>query len=203
MAEPTKTAEQRNKEAEEAKKKQEEEKKQKEERLQKEHEQRIKDNEETQKRNQEQQKQKAQQRGQEQKAAKSGAGVSSTYSGTDEKKDPRGDTFLTHDEIKELAGDIVPGELAHLELDEEGKPTGPIFREIPGPEDVTTTVIAPAQPRYDEIVTPSGAPVSKYMNPDPVLWDAGMLARNPPPEQPGDMPSGPIGGGVVNQGPMA
>lgn len=114
-------------------------------------------------------------------------------------KDPRGDTFLTHDEIKSLAGDIERGELAHLKLDEEGKPTGTVFREIPSPDDVTTTVIAPAYPKFDEIVTPSGAPVSKYMNPDPVLWDAGMLARNPQPEQPGDMPSGPIGGGVVNQ----
>ncbi len=114
-------------------------------------------------------------------------------------RDPRGDTFLTHDEIKSLAGDIGRGELGHLELDEEGKPTGSVFREIPSPDQVTTTVVGNSAPVFDEIVTPSGAPISKYMNPDPVLWDAGMLARNPIPEQPGDMPSGPIGGGVVNQ----
>jgi len=38
------------------------------------------------------------------------------------------------------------------------------------------------------------------MNPDVGLWDAGMLARNPPPEggKPGQAPRGPVGGGVVN-----
>ncbi len=129
--------------------------------------------------------------------------ATSTYNAqqnsADLNKDPRGDTFLTHDEIRSLAGDIGRGELGHLELDEEGHPTGSVFREIPKPDQVTTTVIGNPAPQVDEIVTPSGAPVSKFMNPDPVLWDAGMLARNPQPEQPGDMPSGPIGGGVVNQ----
>ena len=133
--------------------------------------------------------------------AKTGT-ATSTYNaakGSPSLDDPRGDTFLTHDEIKSLAGDIEKGELAHLKLDEEGKPTGTVFREIPSPDDVTTTVIAPAYPKFDEIVTPSGAPISKYMNPDPVLWDAGMMARNPAPKEDKDSPRGPIGGGVINQ----
>ena len=133
--------------------------------------------------------------------AKTGA-ATSTYNaqrGNDPLADPRGDTFLTHDEIKSLAGDIERGELAHLKLDEEGKPTGTVFREIPSPDDVTTTVIGTPTVKFDEIVTPSGAPISKYMNPDPVLWDAGMLARNPLPPEDKDSPRGPIGGGVINQ----
>ena len=110
--------------------------------------------------------------------------------------DPRGDTFLTHDEIKNLAGDIGPGELAHLALDEEGNPTGRACRGIPDPDSVTATVIGTPTVKLDEIVTPSGAPVTKFMNPDPKIWDEGMLARNP---RPTDKVQGPIGGGVVNQ----
>lgn len=118
-------------------------------------------------------------------------------------RDPRGDTFLTHDEIKSLAGDIKPGQLALLKLDDEGKPSGSIVRNIlearHNPDDFYTTVISPANIRPDEIVTPSGAPVSKFMNPDPVLWDAGMLARNPPPPPSKDEGPPLIGGGVINQ----
>jgi hypothetical protein len=182
------------KQAQDEKKRQEEAKKRQEEQRQKDEEQR--------KRQEEARKKSEQGRAGGGKEAKTGR-ATSTYNamqgGADDKKDPRGDTFLTHDEIRSLAGDIGRGELGHLELDEEGHPTGSVFREIPKPDQVTTTVIGNPAPQVDEIVTPSGAPVSKFMNPDPVLWDAGMLARNPQPEQPGDMPSGPIGGGVVNQ----
>jgi len=134
-----------------------------------------------------------------QAAANQKHGVVSTYTGSAEKNDPRGETFLKHDEIKQLAGDIEPGELAHLRLDEEGHPTGTVFRDFPKPDEVTATVFASPRAVFDDIVTPSGAPITKFMNPDPVLYDAGMLLRNPPPEQPGDKPSGPIGGGVINQ----
>jgi hypothetical protein len=95
---------------------------------------------------------------------------------------------------------LAPGEIAHLKLDDHGKPTGKAFREIPQKGDVTAPVMAPASVIPDELVTPTGAPITKHMNPEPKMWDDGMLARNPPPEggRPGDKPKGPIGGGVVN-----
>jgi len=139
------------------------------------------------------------------------AGGTSTYNAQrgspQDLADPRGDTFLTRDEIKSLAGDIISGELGLLKLDEEGHPTGTVIKgsEIlkarHNPDDFFTTVISPVVPPVDEIVTPSGAPVTKYMNPDPVLWDAGMLARNPPPEptEQDEKYAPVVGGGVVNQ----
>src|SRR5688572_7196012 len=100
--------------------------------------------------------------------------------------DPRGDTSLSWDEIHALAGDLEPGMVGWLELDEEGNPTGTATRKLPPPGDhkMWARVVGSPQRKYDDIVTPSGAPVTKYMNPDPVLWDEGMLARNPiPPEE--------------------
>jgi len=94
--------------------------------------------------------------------------------------DPRGDTFLTPDEIKSLAGDLLPGEIGWVKLDDQGTPTGAATKEIPPVDgEPVARVIGSPTHKYDEIVTPSGAPVTKFMNPDPVLWDAGMLARNP------------------------
>jgi hypothetical protein len=111
------------------------------------------------------------------------------------------DHVFTHDEIKGLVGDIQRGELAHIELDEEGTPTGAAFREIPQADQVVAPVAGTPMVQFDDLVTPSGAPITKHMNPETARWDAGMLARNPPPEggRPGDKPKGPIGGGVVNQ----
>jgi len=94
--------------------------------------------------------------------------------------DDRGDTFLTDDEIKSIAGDLGPGEIGWVELDDNGTPVGTVKRELPDPagESVARVVGSPTR-KYDEVVTPSGAPLSKFMNPDPALWDEGMLARNP------------------------
>ena len=94
--------------------------------------------------------------------------------------DDRGDTFLTDDEIKSIAGDLAPGEIGWVELDDNGTPQGAVKRELPDPagESVARVVGSPTH-KYDEVVTPAGAPLSKFMNPDPALWDAGMLARNP------------------------
>jgi hypothetical protein len=152
----------------------------------------------------EQIKHEAEQRRRAQHEAKTGA-ATSTYNAASKGQDladPRGDTFLTHDEIHHLAGDIAPGELGFLKLDEEGHPTGTVIRDIRSVHDDSpkATVIASPQHKWDDIVTPSGAPVTKFMNPDPTLWDPGMLARNPPPaptEQDRKHPL--VGGGVVNQ----
>jgi len=134
--------------------------------------------------------------------AKVNPGMATTYSGGQgpvEPFDPK-EYALTRDEIKGLVGDLAPGEIAHLKLDDHGKPTGKAFREIPQKGDVTAPVMAPASVIPDELVTPTGAPITKHMNPEPKMWDDGMLARNPPAEggRPGDKPKGPIGGGVVN-----
>lgn len=138
--------------------------------------------------------------------AKTASGMSSTYSSGQNKpastEDKRGDTFLTHDEIHSLAGDIKPGQLGFLKLDEEGKPSGSVVTELKDVYDESpkASVIANPQHVWDDIVTPSGAPVTKFMNPDPVLWDAGMLKRNPPPKDTDDRGlKTPAGGGVVNQ----
>jgi len=95
--------------------------------------------------------------------------------------DPRGQTSLNPDEIKSLAGDLAPGEIGWLELDDEGNPTGTATRQLPPPDDhkMWAKVVGSPTHKYDEIVTPSGAPVTRYMNPDPALWDEGMLKRNP------------------------
>jgi hypothetical protein len=108
---------------------------------------------------------------------------------------------FSHDEIHGLAGDVGRGELGHISLDEKGTPTGSAFREIPGPDDIYADVYGNPAVVFDDIVTPSGAPITKYMNPAVALWDAGMLARNPPPEgsRPGDTPKGPVGAPVINQ----
>ena len=132
-------------------------------------------------------------------------GAMSTYSDANQvglAQDPRGpDRGFTRDEIKSMAGDIERGQLAHIRLDENGTPTGQAFVEIPHPDEVTAPVAGTPVVQFDELVTPTGAPITKYMNPDVAMWDAGMLERNPPPEdsQPGKKPPGPIGGGVVNQ----
>ena len=107
---------------------------------------------------------------------------------------------MTRDEIKSLAGDIQRGELARVELDENGTPTGPAFRDVPKADQVVAPVYGTPTVILDELVTPSGAPITKQMNPEPVLWDAGMLARNPPPEQDERRERyRQQGGGVINQ----
>jgi hypothetical protein len=116
--------------------------------------------------------------------------------------DPRGDTFLTHDEISDLAGELRPGEIGWLKLDEEGTPVGAATNEIPktATESFARVVGAPSG-KYDEIVTPSGAPVTRFMNPEAGMWDEGMLLRNPPPEETEEQKKwkSPAGAPVVNQ----
>ncbi len=135
--------------------------------------------------------------------SKTQAGMATTYSRGQEdppKIDWAKENAYSRDEIKGFVGDVFPGELAHIRLDEEGTPTGAAFKEIPAPDDITAPVYAAPQVTPDDLVTPAGAPITRHMNPDVAMWDAGMLARNPPPEggRPGDKPKGPIGGGVRN-----
>ena len=109
-------------------------------------------------------------------------GAATTYGSPPPPAEPVKPVALNHDEIKSLIGDIHPGEIGHIKLDEEGNPTGAAFRDIPKGDDVTAAVYGNPAVQFDDLVTPSGAPITKQMNPEPKLWDAGMLARNPPPE---------------------
>jgi len=163
--------------------------------------------EEAQKKREEEQRQKNEQAKREQsqqpRESKTQAGMSTTYSGGQGKApdiDWAKENAYSRDEIKGFVGDVFPGELAHISLDEQGTPTGAAFKEIPAPDDITAPVYAAPQVVPDDLVTPAGAPITRHMNPDVAMWDAGMLARNPPPEggRPGDRPKGPIGGGVRN-----
>ena len=85
------------------------------------------------------------------------------------------------DEVKELAGELKPGQVGYVELDENGTPSGAATLEPPEPgHGVYARVVATSPYKLDEVTTPSGAPVTKHMQPDPTLWDEGMLERNPP-----------------------
>jgi len=127
-------------------------------------------------------------------------GAMSTYSSEQQVQakpfDPK-DYSFTFDEVKGMVGDIQRGEIGHIELDPEGKPTGAAFRDIPDRDTITAPVYGTPSVQFDELVTPSGAPITKHMNPEQNLWDSGMLARNPQPER--KEQRGPVGGGVVNQ----
>lgn len=109
-------------------------------------------------------------------------GAMTTYGSAPAVTEPPEPVALTRDEIHGLAGDIQPGELAHIKLDEEGNPTGSILRGIVSGDDITAPVYGNPMVQFDDMVTPSGAPITKHMNPEPKLWDEGMLARNPPQE---------------------
>ena len=154
---------------------------------------------EEQKKREEQERQKQHQS--EHKAGGGTVGGAMTTYGSPKPKIPDPEpVVLQHDEIKQLAGDIQRGELAHIRLNEHGDPTGAAFRDIPGADDVTAAVYGTPMVQFDELVTPSGAPITKMMNPEPKLWDAGMLARNPPPKMTDRQREfHQTGGGVVNQ----
>lgn len=99
--------------------------------------------------------------------------------------DPRGVTTFTHDEVEELAGEVTTGQVAWLKLNEEGTPEGEATTDLPIGDDeqnYARVVGAPGH-KYDAIVTPSGAPITRFMNPEMQMWDQGMLARNPIPEE--------------------
>jgi hypothetical protein len=91
---------------------------------------------------------------------------------------------FTREEIKGLAGDLKHGEVGVVELDDQGTPkTARRLEDVAHePGKPVANVIGVEPYKYDEVVTPSGAPLTKHMNPNPELWDAGMLARNPPPK---------------------
>jgi hypothetical protein len=130
------------------------------------------------------------------------AGAKSTYSPKPVSIPPEEipEMSMTLDEVKGLLGDIQRGEVAHIKLSPEGEPTGAAFRDLPKADDITAPVYGTPAVQFDELVTPSGAPITKHMNPELNIWDAGMLARNPIPEPTERQKKfRQAGGGVVNQ----
>lgn len=98
------------------------------------------------------------------------------------------------DELKKFVGDLKPGEVGWVALDEHGEPSGAPTREPP--EGKPAARIVHNVPNVvDEVTTPTGAPITKHMNPIPELWDEGMKQRNPIPgsAQPPASTSAPAG----------
>lgn len=195
-----KTPEQQQKEMEQTRKDNEE-------RAKKQQEEQRKQQEEQKKREEERNKQSQSKPGQGQRTAGGTTGKVSTYSAKQGEavpgQDPRGeDRRPSVDEIKEMAGDLMPGELGWVDLDEEGQPQGAAKRDIPDQDEVVARVFVSPKAAWEDLVTPSGAPITRFMNPEPSLWDEGMRLRNPVPKedrQKGSQYRQTAGGGVINQ----
>jgi len=84
---------------------------------------------------------------------------------------------LTIEEINALAGDLKPGEIGWVKLDEEGTPTGAATKELPTDGGTYARVVGARSGPSDEVLTPSGAPITRHMNPDPQTIDQGMMDR--------------------------
>ena len=91
---------------------------------------------------------------------------------------------LTKEEIKSIAGDLKHGELGFVELDDHGKPTGAAKREMPEPGKSVARVVGHAPPKFDEALTPTGAPITAQMNPALDFYDPALVERNPIPKEP-------------------
>ena len=191
-----KTPEQQQKEMEQTRKDNEERAKKQQEEVKKAQEEQRKREEEV-KKNQSQQ----------QTKPRATTGKVSTYSAKQGEavpgQDPRGeDRRPSVDEIKEMAGDLMPGELGWVDLNEEGQPQGAAKRDIPDQDEVVARVFVSPKAAWEDLVTPSGAPITRFMNPEPSLWDEGMRLRNPVPKedrQKGSQYRQTAGGGVINQ----
>lgn len=78
---------------------------------------------------------------------------------------------------KEIGGDLAPGEVGYVVLDEDGAPSGSITKEPPAPGTPCARVVG-AHKKGGEVLTPSGAPIGLQMNPQPDMHDAGLVERN-------------------------
>lgn len=72
---------------------------------------------------------------------------------------------LTDDELKDLVGELEPGEDGYLPLDPKGRITGPAKRGKPPEDQLGAAVHAVVQRAPLTLTTPSGAPITTYMNP--------------------------------------
>jgi hypothetical protein len=88
-----------------------------------------------------------------------------------------GQKLKTESELKSLRGELDPGYQAFVPLDDKGNPSGPAEDWEPGKPQAA--VFAPPPHPSDELVTPSGAPITNQMNPNPDFGDVNLLERNP------------------------
>ena len=72
---------------------------------------------------------------------------------------------FTEQELEDLAANLKAGESGWLPLDEYGRVTGPAQTGVPPEGQLAAKVVAIAAPIPRILQTPSGAPISKTMNP--------------------------------------
>src|SRR4249920_1591389 len=97
--------------------------------------------------------------------------------------------------------ELEGGQTGFLQISEDGEPTGPVFKvRPPDPNILVAPVLAQNPRRNDALTTPSGAPITNKMNPDHSFADAGLIARNPPPERALDADGNPL---PVNLGELS
>src|SRR5262245_48367680 len=67
---------------------------------------------------------------------------------------------ISVEEANSMKGELKHGELGWVSLDEEGNPSGPATKEMPA-EGPAARVMAHSPPSSAEMVTPTGAPITK------------------------------------------
>ena len=95
--------------------------------------------------------------------------------------DPRGKTSFEKKEVDAMVGELSSGEVGFIKLDDKGTPTGTAKDDPPKEGEVVAAVMGTIRSTPDDLVTPSGAPITRFMNPTPSLWDENLLKRNPVP----------------------
>jgi len=80
-------------------------------------------------------------------------------------------------EIHAIAGDLGVGEVGWVKLDENGTPTGAAVKEMPKDGGSYARVVGAKAASAEEALTPSGAPITKHMNPDPHVPDLHEIAK--------------------------
>lgn len=95
--------------------------------------------------------------------------------GAEHKQEDEGLGF-TRRELWDLTGELKSGEEGYLPLDREGNVQGPAKKGFPPEGQLACKVVHSAQD--GTLMTPSGAPIQKRMNPDPDLERAREHARD-------------------------
>ena len=94
-----------------------------------------------------------------------------------------------------ISEEVKVGSSGFIDLTDTGEPTGTIHAEkTPGKPQAAVSVTGPKV--YDEVTTPSGAPLTEIMNPNPDHYDPGFAQRNPPEASP-KAPEFPDKGGIA------
>lgn len=73
---------------------------------------------------------------------------------------------LSYEEVEELLGDLEPGDIGWVPLDEKGFITGPAQKGNAPIGQLSAKVYCPPDSRIPPLTTPAGALLSKKMNPD-------------------------------------